>query len=131
MADDDKQSTEFFGDSWLGRILRGEEKVELASTEPPKWPKFAETAHMDRNGKITVSRSWYGLDGSKAIGDSVLKNPDSHEYQEVLTRHPGLVPDRTTTYEEYHDGRWELSRGRDVIAEGQSDLELPGEKQSA
>jgi len=120
MTDDDKQSKEFFGDSWLGRVLRGEEKIDFASTEPPEWPKLRETAHIDESGKISVSRSWYGLDGSKAIGDTILKDRNSLEYKEVMGRHPDLGPDTPSTFTEYHDGRWVLTRADEVLASGNS-----------
>jgi hypothetical protein len=133
MADEDVNSKQFFGKSWLGRILRGEEQIEFASTEPIEWPKFRETAYVDEHGKISVSRSWYGPDGGdKAIGDSVLQEKDSTEYKEVMGRHPDLAPDKPSTYREFHDGRWILSRGNQVLAQGRKDeTELPSKKHTA
>jgi hypothetical protein len=131
MSDNNQWDDDSFKKSWLGRVLSGEEKIDFDTTERPEYPKFAESVHMDESGKLTVRSSWYGLDGGKTIGNDVCEDPESAGYKEVLSRHPGLAPGRSSGYEEYHDGRWQLFRAGEVIASGRKGISDPDTKRQS
>ena len=118
----DKKAKQDFGrsadDGLVARALPGELK-SADGQSPAELPALAETVWMTEDGRLQIHFVTYDSPNSpnRMAGDYEL-TANYAKYTDVLDRHPGLVPMNPSTFIRYHDGRWVLSKGDEVVASG-------------